>query len=560
MPSTPSSLFSRTNQSNESFTFLNESNTSNFWWTFAYYIHQSTNLLIIYNLPFISLIRWIIRNSKKVGIEKWPIIYYNYWLILILIIHTIVIIFVPIDKCESKKAIECYKVMVIVIFNSIKIILSIVLLILSRQIPNQEISQLKFSIKNKDNSLTQVLMDENILSNYENKFFFLEIDKKQAINENNDYCHVLRMIYKERVQRNEKNQEFTILDSIPNKNGLKSSYKNSTYKSSYAYGSSIIYETFQDITKELFKTEDELISLALELKHVLRFNAHKSLFMSPDNQNLDLNVLENLVNTSMNEFKTSIVVDDVNEKCCQLISKFLGINWINQFRQLWLKDFSLSAEFPQIFTLSSEQSNVLFSRYIVTAFKKTNKINVFKVNVHCVSLNEYKKIVVTLNEIESFCSNVFPEIDLNFNTKNLSFKKEITYLMNVCLNEIQDLEKLSSFLGFENKNLTFSEIEIPKTKMTIEPVYSKDSSKCEYKISLEFVTIGSSIVQIVRSFGHFQVLSNNFELRFSEDFAFDLNKYENLDYVKKWLSMLLGNSRIWKSSEFRIFIQYFNVF
>lgn len=537
---------------------LLEESLSEFRWTLFYYIFLTVNFFTFYNLPFVSLVRWIIMNSRKVGIEKLPLILYTLWMIFSLLVHSLVIIVYPMDTCPGLPSLQCYKIMVIIIFNIIKIIMSLMMLMLIRQLPTSEISQMKYSLKKNENldmSLGEHMLEStDVHSDHEMQHFFLEIDKKQAIDDNNQFCHVLRYLFKENADVHTSGDFFT-KDSL-NMLQRSSNFQNLSISNKLLQDLSRS-ENFKIISKETLKTEPELISLAKSLDSLLKNRVHRGLFLDHTRTDLDLVALEQLINSLMNSLKSSSFLDHTNDQCCQLISQFLGMNWEGLGSRLWLEDFSLCAEFPQVFTLSVDQANVLFRNFLVGSVERTKKKRLFKIYVMDKKTKRELVLIKNVDQIERFVQKVFKNLELPFECSQTSFPKEMSYLLNVCLNEIRNEDALCSFLRIKEGIFQPINVLVPKVSLNIETLVSYSTGDPQYKLIFEYDFYFTSVVEIVRSKKHFRLISNNLELKFGPKVSLDLDEFGNLDYMKDWVEALLSDALIWNSVEFRVFIGYF---
>ncbi|MEL6802515.1 MAG: hypothetical protein AAFO91_01880 [Bacteroidota bacterium] len=174
------------------------------WLIFSYIVFQAFNLYVTYNVPFLYLILWIKKNFHKVGIDKFPIIVYAVFLIVILLVKTLIDLLSPMNKCPSTPIYKCYLVMVNVVFNVVKTLMSLGLILLMGSVPGSEILQMKITFRSGNS-----LQDENLDTTFENHSdltdvsdqidssndaFRLEIDKKQTLNNKGVFGH--RLIYK----------------------------------------------------------------------------------------------------------------------------------------------------------------------------------------------------------------------------------------------------------------------------------------------------------------------------------------------------------------------------
>lgn len=537
---------------------VREESVSEFWWTMAFYVFLTVNFFTFYNLPFISLIRWILVNSRKVGIEKLPLVLYSIWMIFSLIVHSIVIILFPMDSCPGLPSLQCYKVMVVIIFNIIKIIMSLMMLMLARQLPESEISQMKYSLKKNENldmSLGDNLLDSSDLqSDKDMQNFFLEIDKKQAIDDDDQFCHVLRFLYKEDVDAQASGDHYS-KESL-HRLQRSSNFQNVSISNKFIQDLSNL-DNIKIISKETLKTEHELMALAKRLDSLLKNKAHQVLFLDPTRTDLDLVALERLINSLMNDLKSSAFLDHTNDICCQLVSEFLGMNWRSPVSRVWLEDFSLCTEFPQTFTLTADQAAILFRNFLVKTVSMTRKKGFFRL---CVTDRKSKRelaLVKNIGQIEKFVQKVFRFLELPFECSQASFPKELGYLLNVALNEIQDERALCSFLRTEDLVFQPISVLIPKVSCSVESCLSPSLEEPAYKLMLEYDFYFTSLVEVVRSKRHFRLISRNLEQKFGPRIGLDLEEFGDKAAVSRWLQGLLKDALVWNCVEFRVFISYF---
>jgi hypothetical protein len=383
-----------------------------------------------------------------------------------------------------------------------------------------------------------------------NKFFTLEIDHKQVLDEQGKYYHVLKYIYKQRklavgsdFDVGKRNILSGLTNYDDNGNGINESEDNDSDVEGYKY-----------IGKEINKTEEELASLAKELEQ----GQAETIFNDPGKTDLNLMSLERLINRVMNQHKTSLIRDPSIQSMYTRLSDFLGIHWKHRRSSLWLQRFSLCTEFPKHFMISTQNAQIIFPIFLVKFVLYTNKHNIFNLKILIRENNETISIIHSLTHIENFCKTQFPNLSLPVQTENSHFKKDLKYLLNVCLNEISDEHLLCSFLKINKLNLpSILDVDIPKVSLEIESFYGGDEDPLKYRLIFEFLFPNAKRSEVVRSQRQFDLLSHNLRLRFGKDYAIRLELFSNISYVKNWVNMLLENPSIWRSTEFKIFVNFF---
>ena len=90
--------------------------------------------------------------------------------------------------------------------------------------------------------------------------------------------------------------------------------------------------------------------------------------------------------------------------------------------------------------------NILFLNCIGQSIKLTSKTKVIKSEILEKQQERIITVVKSIKEIETFANLIFKTLELPFNIHHLNFKKEINYLLNVCLNENINKKSICSFL------------------------------------------------------------------------------------------------------------------
>jgi hypothetical protein len=311
------------------------------------------------------------------------------------------------------------------------------------------------------------------------------------------------------------------------------------------------------IEKEISKSESQLIELARKLKRICLHREIDSLFHDPQNMDVNLNKLEIIINHIMNTFKNSIIRNASNEKCCKMVSDFLEINYSSKIGKVWLKGFSLCHEFPFDFTLSPHSMNILFPNFQVKNIKFTIQKNVFKFDVFVIDQNKAISVVKTLNQIELYANTLFKNLEFPSESEHINFKNEIKYLLNVCLNECINHKLTASFLEIEEVTSHSIYMKTPQLSLDIESYFDYIEDDIQYRLTLEFGVMETNVIEVVRSKSHFMLLSRNLVMRFGEHLRLKSTMFGNVEYIKKWLEDLFENQLLWRSTELKIFLNYY---
>lgn len=437
------------------------------------------------------------------------------------------------------------------ICDGIKICFCVAVLIISKKLPVSVFSQFKLrgSLDSGRNNSEEFSTSFEIEKRSDiMKFFSFEIDKKQSVDENGNYSHKIQIYYQEEQAANQK-EDLSLSEKRDLKNSqiLLESLLNSDEKTPSKY-----------IKKETRKTEKELITFAQEIKKIESPEKVDTFFDNFGKTDLNISNLQETVNKFMNEYRHSIIHEQTKEKKFQLVSKFLGITWNYRSSNLWLKKFSLCTEFPSHFMITAKDAEVIFPNFLVQSVMFTNKDNVFKLSIYIRNERKKMSIIRSLEQIERFAKSQFPKIKLPSNTDNINFIKEIKYLLNVCLNEATNESFICKFLNKKNVTIIPFNMDIPKINLEIESFYGFEEDGMRYKLSFEFGFISLKKSEVIRNLKQFELLSHNLQLRFGSEYVLRPEMFLNINYIKNWLEKMFENELIWRSTEFKIFINYFN--
>ena len=640
---------------------------------FGYMLFSIINLCIFYNIPFLFLILWIKRNFHKVGIDKRPIIIYAAFLIGILIAKTIIDFVSPMNRCPSTPPYKCPLVMTNVVFNVIKTLMSVGLILLMRSVPGSEILQMKItyrsgkSLGDEDfDPTTENLSDFTDLSNdgdKSQKVFWLEIDMKQTLDKLGNFGHKIWYTMREAlpptptsgsgmISQNLLSDSFgrknNWLISNPESSPLKRSLlgrntdlreqggqgkenpygfgdmiepsrnenshnmmfnfsNNKTRKSQSGRGYGSDLEKMQSgkgsdnngsmhkshvlggvntssdrkdnmsrslvrsgvnsnqtqirkVKKEIHKTEEQLIKLAQDLvKLGAKSNRKLELFEDLQHQNLNLEELEQIINDIMNNHNMSIGAEDFANEAKELFCKFLQIPKLitGKAQRVWLKNFSLVNQFPADFVLNGQLTRSLFPHYVTACIELTRRSDTFKLTILSSRDGTQKNLYKSLLSIESFAKSIFTKLKLPSVSSHPSFKAELGYLLNVCLNECPSPSLIASFMKSESSpKLALALFPSPQTDVSLSPQFNAKSNSLEYVLDFRFGLFEPSQVRVIRSQGHFQVLERNLVMRLGNDVSFDFVNFVHLNDVRDWIFSLLGCEGIWASTEFRLFMGF----
>lgn len=524
------------------------------WATLAYNLVQVVNLLVVYNLPYISLVVWVKKNSNKVGIEKKPIVYYILFLVAILLLHSTLLLVFRIDSCRDEPVRHCLQIIVVLVLNALKLAMCLAMMLVTLRIPAQEISQIKLShtksrsligdvtISGSSKEYSQIQLED------QQPFFTLRIDKKQQISHDDKFCHAVNYCYRETVD-DRVLRDFETTNSSAANQELADDLDERLL-------TGLAQSDTRVIRRQMLKTEAELVSLARDLLRLSRKDRTRSVFSDAAQTELDLGDLEDLVNGLMNNLKSSIVHDDFVEKGCQLVADFLQIDWTGVADGVWLKGFSLCSEFRLTFLLTQAQFAELFPNFLVEHVRAANDS---RLRLEVLLKREDRRVAVdkSLGQIEALANDVFPGLDLPADTKHFCFHKDLTYLLNVCLNEHPRQSRVLRFLGLDEVRVYSIQTKAPRITLDIESFYGREDRHVQYRLTFEFGFMDRDIKTVVRSKRHFMLLSKNLSRRFGSKYALRKTGYGDMGYVKSWLEKLFQRLEIWRSSEFRIFVGYF---
>lgn len=525
------------------------------------YILQAINLFAFYNLPFISMINYIRKNSNKIGIEHFSIFLYFSYLIITLIVCTLIILTLPFDPCKTKSIFFCQKILTSVILNILKCVLAITILILAKNLPKSEIFQMmstaSLSQLDYQDSLNYRLNldfdDHNFLLDDQNVQFSVTIDPKQKIDKNGLFSHEIQLIEK-KIRMSE------VQSKIGSLNINKDMFCESFHRSERKPKGSRFKKRKSIETKMIFyKSEKQLETLFFDIKKI------KGVFMLQLDQfelgELDVTELENDINLFLNKSKSSSKQEMIqNERIKEKIKDFFNLEKQATSGKTWMKNISLYIEFPSAFYLSNKMKNLLFRSFQVLNFEYTNKMNVFNIIIQNVQNFKTFSLTKTLEDIEHLIRSLFSSIVFPKKINHHNFKREVIYLINVSLNESEELNTVQSFLKMNVCALQSTLINTCFLEIDLKLFGRSDKHSDFYQIVLTDTRfLSGTKEQITRGKKHFRILSNNLAMRFGVEYLFRFEKFLDVKYVYEWLVKLQSNDRIAKSVEFILFLNYFKI-
>jgi hypothetical protein len=490
-----------------------------------------------------------------VGLQNKPIISYAVFLIVALLLKIITDLLFTMEQCGGKSLRSCYQIMVPLIFSTLKVGFSSLLIVLAVNMPKSEIEQMKTSIK-KSFSLGQPLDNtfeeeeetdnEGPVRNTHLSHFFMSIDKMQKLNEHGQFCHLIKYTVKSKI------------GSVSNSSSdlYRSNDELSLKKMSEQTSEGRFTLTDPHKYFEIYKTEEEIKNFCMKLQSFY-FNKFEEvdLLDNIDNSRVDLSNMEILVNKIMNEVRSSLLIDEKMEQLSNCIMKFLEIDHLSKNTKVWMPGIFLLIDFHSEYNLLEDQTEKLFPNLRATAIKRVDPLNVFHINIFNSKTDLSIVLKKSLSQIESFVQKVFENLVLPSNTQHANFEKEIRNILNVCLNENPNKFQVGCFLGMSD--FAHQVLASFKFDFSFEVVsfYGQENMNLQYKIIVELSSTKTVVHEIIRSVKHFNTFSNHLGLRLPQHDKFKPDQFGDSHYLKHWLQKVLQLPTIWKLSETKLFFE-----
>jgi hypothetical protein len=465
----------------------------------------------------------------------------------------------------------------------------------SNEIPDMFYKNLSNSNPTERSNSFSTMVDPEEDLNEPHKYFICNIEQTQTFHENGYFFHAFSVIFKpSNFQRKHsrylsqsliRSRTETENSNEPRKSGDSLNQSWSPLQESLNKSFELINpkkrlddysEYLKEITKELQKTPHDIATFAKDLELLDNpLIRDFEFFNDIENEDLNLKNLEDFLNTFMNQ--TYKVSSHIRNTCPTLncVKVFLELNFDHEMPSL-LTQFSLQVDFPHVFIPNRAFFKKVFTRFIITEIK----IFESKKKVELRVLNRQNQKFYFLRKEASDIFNLLQTVhpyQKSIDMSHLSSEKKQTQLvsiLHILLNEIEEINKLSRFLGEEVKVDPPASFSLPKFQVQVtrksssfkeDPLNVQDADQNEVTLFGKRPVVfevkvcsdmTSGLILLERTQTHFEVLANHLVSRFGDDkFSVKKRMFQEPQNVKKYLLFLMTNKEVWKSVEFQLFLQ-----